>query len=119
MKQIPYVQRTPDELDLTVLLGKAINFFRHYGKLIAVVAVVGLLVGALQFWYSPKGYSSSLVVQPTLLSDPEQMEVINTWSELLKKKELPALAHELNINIGHLKKISAISVEELQKSYAP
>jgi len=119
MKQIPYIQRTPDELDLTVLLGKAINFFRHYGKLIAAVALVGLLAGILRFWYSPNIYSSSLVVQPTLLSDPEQMEVINSWGALLKKKELPALAHQLNIDANLLKKLSAISVEELQKSYSP
>jgi hypothetical protein len=119
MKQIPYAQRTPDELDLTVLLGKAINFYRHYGKLIAVVALVGLVAGVLRFLYSPNIYSSSLVVQPTMLSDPEQMEVINRWSELLKKKEFPALAGQLNININQLKKVSAISVEELQKSYAP
>jgi len=119
MKQISHVQRTPDELDLTVLLGNAINFFRHYGKLIAVVALVGLVAGVLRFVYSPNTYSSSLVVQPVLLSDPEQMEVINSWSALLKKKELPALAHQLNMDIHQLKKVSAISVEELQKSYAP
>jgi uncharacterized protein involved in exopolysaccharide biosynthesis len=119
MKQIQYVQRTPDELDLTVLLGKAINFFRYYGKIIAGVALVGLLAGLLRFWYTPNIYSSALVVQPALLSDPEQMEVINSWSKLLKKKELPALAHQWNINKNLLKKINAISVEELQKSYTP
>lgn len=119
MKQVKFVQRTPDELDLAVLLANALHFFRYYGKLIAGVALIGLLAGLLRFWCVPNIYSSTLVLQPSLLTDPEQMEPINNWSAMLKKKELNALAHEFKVDKKLLKKIVSIKTEELQKSYAP
>ena len=32
----------------------------------------------------------------SLLNDPEQMELINNWAELLKKKEFAVLAKQFN-----------------------
>jgi hypothetical protein len=119
MKQVKFVQRTPDELDVAVLLANALHFFRHYGKLIAGVALVGLLAGLVRYWCVPNIYSSSLVLQPTMLTDPEQMELINNWSSMLKEKEFNGLAHELNVDKKLFKKVISIKTEELQKSYAP
>lgn len=120
MKQVKIVaHQHPDDLDLTVLLDKAIYFFSHYGKLLLAVALAGMLAGSLKFWVTPKGYASSLVLQPTMLSDPEQIELINNWSLLLKKKEYPVLAQQLKADVKLLKKVKSISAEELQKSYAP
>lgn len=119
MKQIKIVEQSSDDLDATVLLQKAVHFFSHYGKLLLAVALGGMLIGLLRFWFSPYTYSSSLVLQPTMLSDPEQIELINNWSMLLKKKEFTGLATQFNTDVSMLKKVKSISAEELQKSYAP
>jgi LPS O-antigen subunit length determinant protein (WzzB/FepE family) len=119
MKQVKLVQQTPDELDVTVILEKALHFCSQYGKLIAGVAFAGILAGLLRFWTVPNLYTSSMVLQPTVLSDPEQMALINNWSALLKKRELHVLAAEFRVSPALLKKVQSITTEELQKSYAP
>ncbi len=119
MKQVKLVQHPADELDVVALLKNALSFFRHYGKLLLIVALTGMLAGGIRFLTTPNLYSSSLVLKPTLLSDPEQLELINSWSNLLKKKELPVLAREFNIAEGLLKKVISIKTEELQKSVSP
>jgi prefoldin subunit 5 len=119
MKQVKLIQHPSDELDVMALFRNALLFFSHYGKLLLIVAFTGLLAGALRFWITPNIYSSSMVVQPVLLSDPEQMALIDNWSALLKKKELSLLADQLQVNKPLLKKVLSIKTAELQKSYAP
>src|ERR1044072_7259480 len=116
MKQVKLVQHPADELDVVALLKNALAFFSHYGKLLLIVAFAGLLAGGIRFYTTPNLYSSSLVLKPTLLSDPEQLELINSWSVLLKKKELPVLAREFHVTESLLKKVISIKTEELQKS---
>jgi hypothetical protein len=119
MKQVKLVQHPSDELDLVALFRNALLFFSYYGKLLLIVAFIGLLAGAVRFWCTPKLYVSSMIVQPTLLSDPEQIAVIGNWSTLLKKRERPLLAQQLHMDVNLLKKVQSIETEELQKSYAP
>jgi hypothetical protein len=116
MKQVKLVQHPADELDVVALLKNALAFFSHYGKLLLIVAFAGMLAGGIRFYTTPNLYSSSLVLKPTLLSDPEQLELINSWSVLLKKKELPVLAREFHVDESLLKKVISIKTEELQKS---
>ena len=119
MKQVKLVQHPSDELDVMALFKNARLFFSHYGKLLLLVAFTGLLAGALRFRFTPNLYSSTLVIQPTLLSDPEQMALIENWSTMLKKRELPVLAQQFHVDVSLLKKVQSIKTEELQKSYAP
>jgi hypothetical protein len=116
MKQVKLVQHPADELDVVALLKNAFAFFSHYGKLLFIVAFAGMLAGGIRFYTTPNLYSSSLVLKPTLLSDPEQLELINSWSVLLKKRELPVLAREFHVDESLLKKVISIKTEELQKS---
>jgi hypothetical protein len=119
MKQVKLVPRPSDELDILALFRNALLFFRHYGKLLLIVAFVGLLAGTLRFLLTPNLYASSMVLQPAMLSDPEQIALIENWSSLLKKREWPVLAQELQVDVKLLKKVRSIKTEELQKSYAP
>jgi hypothetical protein len=116
MKQVKLVQHPADELDVVAVLKNALSFFSIYGKLLLIVALTGMLAGGLRFLTTPNLYSSSLILKPTLLSDPEQLELINSWTTLLKKKELPVLAREFNVDENLLKKVVSIKTEELQKS---
>jgi hypothetical protein len=80
---------------------------------------MGLLAGALRFWTTPNLYASSLVLKPIILSDPEQMALIDNWSNLLKKKEWAVLAQQFQVNANLFKKVQSIKTEELQKSNSP
>jgi hypothetical protein len=119
MKQVKLVPSPADELDISALFRQAFSFFRQYGKLLLAVALLGLLAGFIRFWKTPNLYASSMVLQPVILSDPEQMALINNWSVLLTKKEFHGLAKELGVTVPLLKKVEKITTEELQKSYSP
>lgn len=116
MKQVKLIQHPADELDVVALLKNALAFFSQYGKLLIIVAFTGMLAGGIRFYSASKLYSSSLVLKPSMLSDPEQLELINSWAALLKKRELPVLAHEFHVEESLLKKVISITTEELQKS---
>lgn len=119
MKQVKLIPTPADELDISALFRQAFSFFREYGKLILLVALAGLLAGFIRFLKTPNLYTSSMVLQPTMLSDPEQMALINNWSALLTKKEFAVLAKEFGVAVPLLKKVQSIKTEELQKSYSP
>jgi len=119
MKQVKFISTPSDELDIAALFQQATSFFRQYGKLLLVVAFIGLLAGFVRYWKTPNLYTSSIVLQPTLLTEPEQIAVIDNWSELIHKKERPLLAKQFNVDLSLVKKIESIKVDELQKSFAP
>ncbi|MBO9199027.1 MULTISPECIES: hypothetical protein [Niastella] len=119
MKQVKLIPAPADDLDISALLLQAISFLRQYGKLLLIVALLGLLAGFARYLKTPNLYTSSLVLQPKILSEPEQIAVINNWCTLLQKKERPVLAKQFNVAIPLLKKVESITVEELQKSYDP
>jgi prefoldin subunit 5 len=119
MKQVKLIQQPTDELDVMAVLKNALSFFSQYGKLLLIVAFAGMLAGGIRFYITPNLYSSSLVLKPTLLSDPEQLELINSWAALLKKRELPVLAGEFQVEENLLKKVISITTGELQKSISP
>lgn len=119
MKQVKLAHQPADELDIAALFQNARLFFRHYGKLLLAVALGGMMLGALRFWYTPNLYSSSMILQPTMLSDPEQIALIENWSVLLKKKEWPVLAQQFHVEPKLFKKVLSIKTEELQKSFSP
>ncbi len=119
MKQVKLIPAPADELDISALFKQATSFLRQYGKLLLIVALVGLLAGFARYLKTPNLYTSSLVLQPTILTEPEQMAVINNWSMLIQKKERPILAKQFNMELALLKKVESITAEELQKSFAP
>jgi hypothetical protein len=119
MKQVKLVSTSTDELDITALFQQATPFFRQYGKLLLVVALVGLLAGFVRYWKTPNLYTSSLVMQPNILTEPEQIAVINNWCALIQKRERPILAKQFNVDVSLLRKVESITADELQKSYTP
>jgi hypothetical protein len=119
MKQVKLIQHPSDELDVMALIRNALLFFSHYGKLLLIVAFTGLLAGAGRFLVTPNLYASTMVIQPAILSDPEQMALIDNWSTMLKKKERPELAQQFRVDVKLLRKVLWIKTAELQKSYAP
>ena len=119
MKQVKLVATPTDELDISALFQQAISFLRQYGKLFLVVALLGLLAGFVRYAKTPNLYTSTLVMQPNILTEPEQIAVIDNWCELIQKRERPILAKQFNVDVSLLKKVESITADELQKIYDP
>ncbi len=119
MKQVKLISTPSDELDLSAVFQQVTPFLRQYGKLLLIVASLGLLAGFARYLKTPNLYTSSLVLKPTILSEPEQMALINNWSALIQKRERPLLAKQFNMNLSQLRKVESLTTEELQKSFAP
>jgi hypothetical protein len=119
MKQVKLIQHPADELDVAAIFKNVFLFFTNYAKLLFLVALAGTLLGAFRYWKTPNLYCTSMILQPSMLSDPEQIALINNWSYLLKRKEWPVLSQQFRVEKSQLKKVRSIKTEELQKSHAP
>jgi hypothetical protein len=111
------IDRNSDELDPLNLVEKAVSFFRNFGRLIIISAVLGLLLGAVMFTILPREYASRLILHSVILTNQEEIEIIETWKDLLKKGEQATLARAMNVEEPVVKKLSKISAEEIQKLY--
>ena len=106
-----------DELDLIVLLEKLISFLRRFAIVLICCSIIGILAGFWMYWTSSKKYSSKLILHSFTLTNLENIQIIESWKELLKKREYPVLSAILDCDSATLKKISSISAEEIQKLY--
>jgi len=112
-------QRTSksDELDLMNLIETSISFIRNFGRVLVICTILGLVASIALYMLTPKKYASRLLLHSGILTNQEEIEVIGSWKELLRKGETQTLASNLNCNIGVIKKLSDISAEEVQKLY--
>jgi hypothetical protein len=102
-----------DDLDLGILLRKAIQFLKTYGRLILITSLTGLLCGFVLHRSLPKHYTSRMVLESTLLSNMEQNEIVLNWDLLLNSKGYPVLLKEFNCSQKTVQSIGGISLEAL------
>lgn len=106
-----------DELDLMVLLESVVKFIRNYGRLMIIALMVGLLGGVITYFSMPKSYTSKLILHSVILTNLEQIEIIDNWSDLLKKGDKNGVANDFNIDPAIVKKLYSITGTEIQKSF--
>jgi hypothetical protein len=111
MKQTKVVQETP-ELDLMELLAKCISFLKKYARLIAVFFMAGILAGVAIYQVLPKIYTSSMILQPALLTNAEQINTINSWNGILKERQYEELARRFNTSPTVISKVKSITAED-------
>ena len=104
-----------DDLDLFALLLKLVFFIKRFGKLILATSLVGIFCGVMIYMALPKSYASKLVLETTLLSNTEEIELINNWDDLLNKSGYAVLAKNFNCNPYILTKLRSIKAESIQK----
>src|SRR5688572_14851340 len=89
-----------DEIDLLKFVEKIIRFFSKNKKFILGGILIGLLAGVLYYIITPKKYTATMIVQSTILTNAEQIEVLKNWNDLIKRGENEILAKFLNSNPG-------------------
>jgi hypothetical protein len=105
-----------DELDLLMLLRKIISFIRDYGKLLLISAAAGLFAGIAIYFTLPKSYSAKMILHSVILTNTEQIEIIDNWTELLQKNELNQVAADFGCDPLLLNGLNSIEGHELDKS---
>ncbi|HTE26595.1 Wzz/FepE/Etk N-terminal domain-containing protein [Flavitalea sp.] len=106
-----------DEIDLLKFVEKIVRFFRTNLKFILGGILIGLLAGILYYYITPKKYTATMIVQSTVLTNAEQIEVLKNWNDLVKRNELEILARFLNTNTGIISKLRLIEGIEILKLY--
>ena len=106
-----------DELDLIVLLEKLVLFLKRFAKVLICFTLIGIITGIVLFLSTVRKYPSTLILHSSTLTNLENIQIIGSWRQLLKKQDHLALSAILDCNPNTLKKIVSISAEEIQKLY--
>jgi len=113
-------QRTTseDEMDLISLLERGALFFRRFSVLFIVAGIIGILLGCLIYFTSPKIYKSRMILHSSYLTNMEQIEIIDYWNELLKRDERGTLAQILSCDGPVLNDLVSCEAAEILKNYS-
>jgi hypothetical protein len=110
-------ESSSDELDLIVVVEKMVAFFNRFFYILIIFPTIGIIAGFVLFLSTPKKYTSELVLHSYILTNLENIQIIENWRVLLTKKEYNTLAGIWNCNPNLIKKINKISTQEIQKLY--
>jgi len=110
-------ESSSDELDLIVVVEKMVAFFNRFFYILIIFPAIGIIAAFLLFLSTQKKYTSELVLHSFILTNLENIQIIENWKILLRKKEYNSLAGIWNSNPDLVKKVKKISAEEIQKLY--
>lgn len=102
-------EKNADELDLAPLLLKAIRFFRRFGKGIVLLSFLGMVVGCLLYYLLPRSYKATLVLQSSVLSNQQGLQVIDGWDAMLNKRGRPTLAYLFGLSPNSVEKLNSLT----------
>ena len=110
-------ESSPDELDLIVVIERMVAFFNRFFYILIIFPTIGLIAAFLLFLSTQRKYTSELVLHSAILTNLENIQIIENWKTLLRKKEYNTLAGIWNCNPDLVKKVEKITAEEIQKLY--
>src|SRR6187399_1089630 len=110
-------ESSPDELDLIVVIERMVAFFNRFFYILIIFPTIGIIAAFLLFLSTQRKYTSELVLHSFILTNLENIQIIENWKTLLRKKEYNTLAGIWNSNPDLVKKVNKISTEEIQKLY--
>jgi hypothetical protein len=116
-ENVQQLQDRTDELELVGLVERGVSFLRKFGTWIIIFSVIGLALGILLYTLSPKLYPSTLLLHSVILTNEEEIAIIGTWKDLMRRGERAAVADALNIDSATMSKVGKIDAEQIQKLY--
>jgi len=110
-------ENSPDELDLIVVVERMVAFINRFFFILIIFPTIGIIAAFVIFLSTQKKYTSELVLHSYILTNLENIQIIENWKTLLRKKEYKTLAGIWNSNPDLVKKVKKLSAEEIQKLY--
>ncbi|MEP7374661.1 MAG: hypothetical protein ABI675_14800 [Chitinophagaceae bacterium] len=108
-----------DEIDLIALLERSISFFKKNKWIFLSAILVGLLLGYLRYRSLPVVYKSRLVAHSFVLTNQNDIQIVEGWNAVLKSGDYAALVNTFNLSENILNKVKQIKAEEIQKIFTP
>ena len=110
-------ESSSDELDLIVVVERMVAFVKRFFFILVIFPTVGIIAAFLLFLSTQRKYSSELVLHSFILTNLENIQIIENWKDLLRKKEYNTLARIWNCSPDLITKVNKISTQEIQKLY--
>jgi len=107
-----------DDIDLLTLVERTILFFKKYFWAFVLAAVLGVTLGIMSYRKIPVVYQSRLIAHSAVLTNQENIQIIDTWNSLLKKREYGEVAKAFNCPEQAIRKLKKIQGTEIQKVFA-
>ena len=114
----PPQDSSSDDIDFINLLERTFLFFRRYRIAFIIAIIAGIAMGCIKYYSSGKTYKSRLILHSSFLTNLEEIEIINSWDELLKRNEYTTLAQSLNCGEAMLQKVAGLEGSEILKNYS-
>jgi hypothetical protein len=108
------VQNNNDEIDLVHVLERISRFLSFYKKEFIIMAIIGMLCGYAIHLTQPKLYGATLILESQLLTNSEEIAIIESWGNLLNHHEYGVLSGNLNCPESVLRKLKQISATNVQ-----
>jgi hypothetical protein len=100
-----------DDLDTGQLLINTITFLRRYGWKLALSSLAGLLVGGFIYYLLPHTYKAKMVVESSVVSNAQDLRIINNWDGLLNRGGYPELSRLFNQPLDAVSTLNEIKAE--------
>jgi hypothetical protein len=112
-------QVSNDDIDLLLLIKRIIIFFKKYRWIFLVAFILGVTSGFYVYRSLPKTYTSRLIVHSFLLTNQEEIQIIDVWNQLLQKKDYTRLSALFNCRKEIFQSLKQIKADEIQKVFSP
>jgi hypothetical protein len=117
MTQVKYSkQLEQEEIDLVETGRKIVLIIQAHRALFLFSLIAGLLGGLLAYYLLPPAYKTSMIADSRVLGSPEIISMVDSWDNLLRKKEYEALATKLKLSSSILTKVKSLEAELNNKS---
>ena len=103
--------RPSDEMDLSELLRRLIDYFRINGRIFLLTCGLSVVVAAVLYKLMPRTYAAHMVMESSVLNAHEQVEIVSNWDELLNKNGYPILARLFNCSPDLVASITSLKAE--------
>jgi len=108
------VQNNNDEIDLIKVLERISNFLSSNKLMLIIGTLTGILCGLAIYLLQPKIFGSTLILHSQVLSNAEEIEIIENWNNLRREGEYAVLSRNLNCPVDLLKKVKGITAANIQ-----
>ncbi len=111
-----------DEVDLMQVVQSGVRYVKSYWTLFLLSVTLGTLGGLAAYHLLPPTYRVTMIADSRILSSMEVMSIVESWQELLKKKEWHALAQRLHVSdavAGQVGKLEADLVNQKMVGSSP
>jgi hypothetical protein len=107
------VQDSHDDIDLIVVLERISRFLSGNIKTLIITSIVGVICGLAFYYTLPKTYSSTMILRTQVLTNSEEIEIVNGWNSLHSNGENGVLARTLHCTPELISKIKSIKAENI------